>query len=418
VAGLELREVPASEALTFARVMELAFGNVATDEEAEATAGETYDPEWAIGVYDSGRLVATAGALSMELTVPAGPGQPFPVAQVPGVTGVAVLPTHRRRGLLNQMMAYQLEQFRHREVPLAMLMASESVIYGRYGYGIASSCQSLRIATERSTFLETGPAAGPGHGNLRLLSSAEATEVVPAIHDRARRLRPGEVSRFPAWWASAQRDPERFRDGGSALAFVVHEGTDEAPDGYASYRYHQKWDDGLPSNRVEVKDLYGMSPEVEAALWRFLLDIDLVDEVSARTRPLDETLRWRLAEPRRLRTTSVNDSLWARLVDVPAALSTRGYSVETELVLEVSGPANGRYHLTTGTSGASCRRAKPGEKTDLVLGLSQLGAIYLGGCRPFVLAAAGLVQEPRPGALARADAAFASPVLPFCGTHF
>ncbi len=189
-------------------------------------------------------------------------------------------------------------------------------------------------------------------------------------------------------------------------------------DGYASYRIHSKWEDGLPASAVAVEDLYSTSPAADAALWRFLLDIDLVEELTARARPLDDALRWRLAEPRRLRTTGVTDCLWALLVDVPAALEARGYGTETELVLEISGAWGGRYQLATGAGGSNCEQAKDSAPTDLVVGLSQLGAIYMGGCRPSVLAAAGLVEETRPGALACADDAFASPLLPFCGTNF
>jgi predicted acetyltransferase len=140
--------------------------------------------------------------------------------------------------------------------------------------------------------------------------------------------------------------------------------------------------------------------------------------VKARNRPLDDPLRWLLADPRQLRTTGVSDFLWVRLIDVPAALGSRGYGTETELVLEVTGPVTQRYQLSTGPVSGHCRRAHDGEKADLVLSLRELGAIYLGGCRPSVLAAAGQIQEVRAGALARADAAFASPLAPFCGTFF
>ena len=419
MAGLEVREVPASEALNFVRVAEVVFGNVATDEEAEATATEIFDPEWAIGVYDAGQLVATAGALPMELTLPAGAGQTFPLAAVPGVTAVGVLPTHRRQGLLTRMMAHQLDQFRAREVPLAILTASESVIYGRYGYGLASSAQSVSLASRRSAFVEAGrssPHLETGH--MKLIGAAEAANILPAVHDRARKLRPGEVSRSKETWADTFRDPRRHRHGGGSRIYVVHIGADGDADGYATYRYQWKWQDGLPANSLSVEDIYSVSPQVDGRLWRFLLDIDLVEEVAAGSRPLDEPLRWRLADARRLRTTSINDALWARLVDVPAALSARGYGAETELVLELEGPATERFSLATEATGGSCCPAKSSQKTDLVLGLNRLGAIFLGGCRPSVLAAAGHLSEQRPGALARADAAFASPLLPFCGTRF
>jgi predicted acetyltransferase len=418
MAGLELREVPASEAVVFGRVADLAFGNVATDEEAKATAAELFDPDWAIGVYDAGRMVATAGATSMELTLPAGSGQPLPILAVPGVTAVGVLPTHRRQGLLNRMMAHQLRQFREREVPVAILTASESGIYGRYGYGLASSYQSLSIASKRSSFVAPASGEGRGPGSLRLVDAAEAANILPRLHEQVRRLRPGDVSRSKEVWEATFRDPERFRHGGGARTYVVHEGTGGQPDGYASYRYHWRRNDGLTANSISIEDIYSTSPGVDAMLWRFVLDVDLVEEVTAGMRPLDEPLRWRLEDPRRLRTTGINDGLWARIIDIPTALGARGYSAETELVLQVEGASTERYALATGATGGSCRLATEGEKTDLVLGLSPLGAIFLGGCRPSTLAAAGRVEEIRPGALARADAAFAGPLLPFCGTHF
>jgi predicted acetyltransferase len=417
MAGLEVRTVRASESLTFSRVAELAFGSVATDEEVEETAAHVFDPEWAIGVYDGSQLVATASTTSMELTLPAGSAQLFPVAAVRGVTAVGVLPTHRRRGLLNQMMAYQIGQFREREVPLAILTASESLIYGRYGYGLTASCQSLSIASKRSGFLDA-LSDGEGPGRLRIVSAEEAATILPAVHEQARRLRPGEVNRSKEVWKTEFRDPERHRRGANARIYVVHEEAGGGADGYATYRHRWKWQDGLTATSTSVEDLYSLSPAVHTSLWRFLLDIDLVEEVNVGSRPLDEPLRWRLADPRQLRTTSINDCLWARLVDIPAALAARGYSTETELVLEIEGPATQRFTLTTAPSGASCRPARGREQTDLVLGLSQLGAIYLGGCRPSVLAAAGRVKESRPGALARADAAFDSPRTPYCGTHF
>lgn len=426
MAELDLRALPASEALAFSRTLELAFGNVATDEDAQAIADGIFDPEWTIGVYDDAQLVATATAVNLELTLPAGPGQPFPVLAVPGVSGVGVLPTHRRRGLLTRMMAHQLCQFREREVPFAILTASESRIYGRYGYGLATSSQSISIASKRSDFvrsanIHTGKTNNdidaPRAGRLRLVDAAEAATILPAVHQEARRLRPGEVSRPKEFWDELFRDPERHRHGGSARTYAVHEDPEGVVDGYVSYRYHFNWADGLPANKISVEDIYATSPTVEAALWRLVLDVDLVEEVTARRRPLDDPLRWLLAEPRRLRTTGINDFLWARMVDIPAALAARGYGAETELVLEVVGPWTERFTLATSPTGATCSRAN-GEKTDLVLGISQLGAIFLGGCPPSLLARAGLVDEVRPGALARADAAFASPLLPFCGTSF
>lgn len=82
-------------------------------------------------VSDDGQLVATGAAHTRELTVPGG------VVHAAHVTGVAVASTHRRRGLLTRIMKEQLDDISGRGEPIAALWASESAIYGRFGYGLA-----------------------------------------------------------------------------------------------------------------------------------------------------------------------------------------------------------------------------------------------------------------------------------------
>jgi predicted acetyltransferase len=413
---LELRPVDAGEVVAFVRAVDAAFGNVPTDEDLAYFTALTV-PDQTLAVFDGGRIVATAGWNAFELTLPAAAGSAYPVISVPGVTAVGVHPTHRRQGLLNRMMTRQLDDLRRRGELLAILTASESVIYGRYGYGLAQSFQEVAVASRRAAFRR--PVVTGGH--MRLADPDEAGKILPDLHDRARRLRPGEISRPPQWWEWQFRDPEKDRDGGGARFYAVHESDRGEPDGYTSYRYHHSWPDGLPSSRVAVRDVTALTPDVYAALWRFLLDLDLVGEVTCHSRPLDETLRWLLAEPRQLRTTGIGDHIWARIIDVPGALAARGYGTEEQLVLDVQWPdpdSAGRFALTTGPDAGHCRKARRSDKTDLVLGLADLGAVYLGAVGLSVLARAGRVVEERPGALARADAAFASPVAPFCGTGF
>ena len=416
------RRLTREEAPDFARVAELCFGGVATEEDISAVVAEDFDEDWSIGVYDSGELVATAGAVPFELTLPAAHAGPLPSIPAAGVTCVGVLPTHHRRGLLTEMMAFQLGQFREREVAVAILTASESVIYGRFGYGTATTKASLELPTKRSAFRELPYMPVAEGGRMRLVRKEEAAKVVPGVHAEAVRRRPGEVGRSDARWARLLEDPERDRRQAEGRMYVVHEDATGSLDGYASFRHRWQPEATWQVHHLAlIEDLYALTPAVHAALWRFLLDIDLVEELRAGSRPVDEPLRWMLADARKLRTVELRDMLWAKLVDVPAALSARGYGLQTELVLEV-GPAGGegtaRYKLETGPGSGSCRRAKGGEKTDLVLGQADLGAIYLGGCRPSELAAAGRVHEARSGALARADQAFVSPLAPFCGTSF
>ena len=68
---------------------------------------------------------------------------------------MAVLATHRRRGILRRIMAYQLDDVARRGEPVAILNASESSIYTRFGYGLATFFQSWQIDTKRAAFRDS-----------------------------------------------------------------------------------------------------------------------------------------------------------------------------------------------------------------------------------------------------------------------
>ncbi|HEV8651006.1 MAG TPA: GNAT family N-acetyltransferase [Actinomycetes bacterium] len=127
-----------------------AFGETPSDERSDA-----YRPlnEWdrTIAAFDADRIVATGGTLSLELTLP-GPV----TARAGGLTAVAVLPTHRRRGLLRAIIAWHFADCQARGETLSVLGASEAGIYGRFGYGPATL-----QATTRSTLAGRCSAAHP-----------------------------------------------------------------------------------------------------------------------------------------------------------------------------------------------------------------------------------------------------------------
>ena len=137
-------------------------------------------------------------------------------------------------------------------------------------------------------------------------------------------------------------------------------------------------------------------------------------------RPVDDPVRWRLPDPRRMRVREVRDLLWVRVVDVAAALEARTYCVEDSLVLDLVDafrPANsGIWRIEGGPAGASCRATDA--SPDLTLSSPELGALYLGGVAASTLAAAGRIQEHTDGAVARADLFFGVQPVPHCTTHF
>src|SRR4051794_9488529 len=178
-----------------------------------------------LAAFEGGRIVATAGDWDMQLTLPG-----LTEVHSPGVTAVGVLPTHRRQGLLTAMMRKQLDDYRGRGESVATLLAAESVIYGRFGYGWATTSMAAELDRARAAFTTD---VGTG-AQLQLLDKAEAVKVLPDVFDQARRCQTGEVSRPDSWWQEFVRDPEWMRDGDSEAFHVVARDGDDA--GFVSYR--------------------------------------------------------------------------------------------------------------------------------------------------------------------------------------
>jgi len=255
------------------------------------------------------------------------------------------------------------------------------------------------------------------------------------VYAAAAAARPGAPARDERWWRSRIDDPPEQRGATSALRCLVAADA-SGPRGYALYSTAETWDRyGLPANELTIRELITADPVAAAALWGDLLSRDLVSQVIARSRPVDDPLLQLLADRRRARAV-VNDNLWVRLVDVPAALRQRSYARDVDVVIEVTDPvlpANaGRWRLTAGGAGAgsgaggaggsgageeaSCERTSAG--ADVAVTAAALGAAYLGGTRLGALAAEGQVAELRPGALAQLSAAMSWDLAPWCPMIF
>lgn len=357
-----------------------------------------------------GRLVGSTGSYQFHLTVPGGVTVP-----VAGVTNVGVLPTHRRRGIFRQLMQRQHDDFAAAGTAVSILNASDARIYGRIGYGMASRYALVRVRSGAG-FVQEVP-----QRNLRLLRSADALDVLPGLYEAARLARPGTVSRSQAWWAMLLGPTENWKAGGHHEVVIVEPDGDD-PGGYALYQAKHLHDDPFDEKiRLHVREVVAATQDTHAALWRYLLDVDLVDVVECAV-PLDDPLLWRLGDPRAFGPVGMGDYLFLRILDVPAALSQRRYRSDVDLVIGVvdpfrpAGAAAGTFRLEGGREGATCgvTDAKP----DVVMGVDALGSLYLGGVDAAVLADAGRLDERRPGAVAGLALAFQSGRAPFCATHF
>jgi predicted acetyltransferase len=402
-----------------------------------------FEADRSLGAFDGDQMVGTTAALSFQMTVPGGAA-----VSVAAVTAVSVLPVYRRRGILSAMMTRQLTGVAAAGEPLAALFASESPIYGRYGYGLASQQVSCTIRRGEGRLVipddpaaapgwPASPAAGspagarpagglPGGGpdravRLRIADPKQSVKDLAAVYDAVRPHRPGMMSSDQRWWDLAVADPEFMRHGAGPQRCVIAE-DGSGPRGYALYAGVPEWgDDGVAANVLRIRELFGCDLAAYAALWNDLLTRDLVAEVRANMRPVDDPLLFLLADRRKARSY-LTDGLWIRLVDVERALALRAYASPADVVLQVTDhllPANtGRWRLRAG-GGRQTATCEPASRAaDLALPVAALGAAYLGGTSIGALAAAGQVTELRAGAVAELAAAMSWHVAPWSPTMF
>lgn len=361
------------------------------------------------GAFDRQQIVATLRSFPVELTLPG--GVPVPAAAVTQVTTTA---THRRQGLAGRLITADLAACREREEPLSILIAAEWPIYGRWGYGPATESQAFSVETRRTRVGQSSSAT------VELVDRTEFRSAAAELYDRIRVEQVGEISRAGWLWdlnlgivspASRPEQPPAFhllaRNGVGAVVGAVR------------YRVETRWEDMLPAANLTVDLLLSRDVDAAVALWGYLLSVDLVTQVEAKDRPMDEVLPFLLTDPRRARAAHRFDFLWCRVLDVSAALSARRYRVEGSVVLEISDPqgiAAGRYELTGGPTGAQCMATS--RSAEVTMPVGTLGAILLGGYSLRRLARAGWAVEQRTGALDTADLMFSTAVPPWCSTWF
>jgi predicted acetyltransferase len=345
-------------------------------------------------------MLGCTRAYSFELTMPGGALVP-----VSAVSAVAVQPTHRRRGVLTAMIGALHDDARARGEIAAVLTASEHKIYGRFGYGPATWRLGCTVDRADARF------ARPVHdaGRMRMVARGEADVIYQRVYDEYRRTCAGAVSRPEFWW------PEVFwiTEPGHALFDVVHEDEHGRADGYVSYEIKGEWHDGFADRQLLVWDLQALSSTTRAALWEYVLGVDLILSVKATNLPPDEPLRFLLADARALRTDYLIDAVWVLPLDAAALLGSRTYSAAGKLAIEIVDPDGSRSQIALdggpdGARGAEQANAAP----DLSCSRATLGALSLGGTSWATLAAAGAVDENSSGAIALADAMFATAPAP------
>jgi predicted acetyltransferase len=362
------------------------------------------EPGRTIGAFVDGQLVGTADAVTSSLTLPGGNR-----VDHAAVTHVGVLPSFTRRGVATDLMRHQLHDVAARGEAVATLRASEATIYERYGYGVASTSQTVEVQTARAA-LRPGVASG---GPVRLLDPAEVWDVLPRIYDDNRPSRPGTIDRPDVWWAGVRLRTES----GSGPWYVAVHGAPGSETGFVRYRPTDtdKW--FISDQRtIAVEDFFAPDIDSYFGLLRFLLGLDLIDRVVFWMLPVDDPLPRLLLDQRAAKVTATHDETWLRIVDVEKTLAARQYTDSAEVTIAVDDALFPGNSITVSITADGAERVD--RPPQLHVGVAGLGAALLGGATWHSLSMAGLARADDPAHLAAADRLFAVTQAPHAGFFF
>ncbi len=387
------------------------------------------------GVFDATAAqpdtpVATVSSWPAELTV--SPGR---TVSAWAISSVTVAPTHRRRGIARALVEGELRTAAAMGHSLAAITVSESTIYERFGFGAAAFGANWTIDTRR-----TGWAGHTAPGRLHFVVAAQSRDELCAVFDRARLDVPGELQVWDGLWDTVlglapdllDTEARGTAERGRSLRVVRYDDESAVAQGFVIYSV-SGGDPDFSAHHVDLRYLLAATDDAYLALWRFIVEMDLVTLVKATLLSVDEPLAWQLSDPRAA-TVTRDSHLWLRIVDVVAALEARQFGTAqlgaaraanaVTIGLEVSDPLDfttGRYLLEVDEfSAGKVSRVNefPTDAAALTLGITELSSIYLGGVSAATLVRAGRVQEHRVGDAVAIDQLFRSPRAPRLSVWF
>ncbi len=339
--------------------------------------GAIADPELKLAALVDDRVVGGASALDMTFTV-----APGSTVRAAGLAGVGVDATMTGRGAMRALVEAHLERSADRGYAASLLTASETSLYGRFGYGPATWSAIHEGVTDRLT---VKPFDDPGRIDL-YQRAADVVDELELVHDRWSAQTVGATARSSPYWEIITGAEETWMGGGPQFA-ALHLDIDGTPDGYALYKWEPVGDDDGPADqRMVVNELVALDLTAELALFRFVTTVPMIRSLRWRLAPVDPRVRWWLEEQRQLRLVERTDRLWLRILDLPAFVGALRPEEDATVVIELADPLaghverldlSGRWRLRSSGGVVSAERTDtdPGIRTDV----ATFGALVLGG---------------------------------------
>ena len=411
-AGVEVRAANAEEMEDFRFIANLALQEHGNPMRDPVTF---LQPEWSTCVFEHGSLSTTFGAWPFSMRFN---GER---AHVAGVTAVGTDPTKRRRGYLRFAMEHSLDEQYERGQSLAALYASQAGIYQRFGYAICSRRHRYEIDPLDLNFVH----APTPTGQLSIANAKDLPEDAVVVRDLYRKFmqpRNGLLHRgLNLWNAEVLSEPDDIQEGpirvllyeedGEALGYMVYTSRED--------RSLNAFSAGQRDQRMTIREYGWLTPEAYVAMWQFAAGQDLVYRIHLNDAPSDDPILHFARDPRTLRV-DVGDGILVRIVDLPRALMTRKYQVESELTFRVIDDLcdwnQGTWKLSTGPEGADIRQVD--EAPQLTMDVFTMAHLATGALSATYAHRLGRIEAADKSALIRADHLFATEYAMHCMNHF
>ena len=411
-AGVEVRAANAEEMEDFRFIANLALQEHGNPKRDPVTF---LQPEWSTCVFEHGSLATTYGAWPFSMRFN---GER---AHVAGVTAVGTDPTKRRRGYLRFAMEHSLDEQYERGQSLAALYASQAGIYQRFGYAICSRRHKYEIDPLDLNFVQ----APTPTGQLSVTNAKDLPDDAQVIRDLYRQYmqpRNGLLHRgLNLWSAEVLSEPDDITEGpvrvllyeeqGETLGYMVYTSCED--------RSLNALSAGQRDQRMTIREYGWLTPAAYVAMWQFAAGQDLVYRIYVNDAPSDDPIQHFARDPRTLRV-DVADGILVRIVDLPRALMTRKYGVESELTFRVIDDLcdwnQGTWNLSTGPEGADIRQVDT--TPQLTMDAFTLAHLATGALTATYAHRLGRIEASDAAALIRADHLFATEYAMHCMNHF
>lgn len=396
------RPATKDEVATAAKQIDYAFNE-------EGGEGFGVRPEWSLFAFDGDRIAATSGAYPFQMDFD---GKELACA---GVTIVTTEPEYRRRGLVREMMTQTLHRAKEEGKPVAALWASMGAIYQRFGYGLASNFNFYRIDPRDVIFRETVPVTG----YVRRCDTETALPLIKDVYARSIKGKTLTLNREDYFWDAMYPDRDKAK-----RHFAVYFDKTDTPRGFAAYRQKSfaRTDSG-PDILLSIADFIWLDMESYHGLWNYFCSYDLAGRLEFQFMPDDDPAPQLLLEPRRL-NRRVMDAIWLRVVDAPALLGERGYSLGGAATVTIEGDDlcpwnNGTWTVSADGNGAKASVEEGGpDGSALCLTINTLATLVSGHTSASQLARVGKISCNDTDALRAADMLFSTLHRPWCPHEF